>query len=142
MATKRERILEHIASTVSATTGVRGTYRSRPEALRREECPAILVEPVQESQTYSVIDFIECELAVKCSVYVRGVTAGESFDTAADPIVSDMYARLMADRTLGGRVFDIVPSGTYFSVVEGDGTLGVVDQQFTIRYRTRASDLT
>lgn len=139
MTTKSETILAAIATLAAGTFGVSGrVYRSRTEALRREETPAIIIEPVQSAATYSVIDFVDWELQLKATVFTRGAVP----ETQADAIVQDLYARLMADRSLSGLVHDVAPAGISYQNIDGDKPVGITDLVFNVRFRTLADDLT
>lgn len=140
MTTKRESILAAIETILEGVPGVASgaVYRSRVSALSRQESPAIVIEPVDDVPEYDNLTFMKWTLYVRISVIVRGAIP----DQLADPIVENIYSLLMADRNLGGKTFDILPAGTYFDMINGDQPIGVIENRFTITYRTLASDLT
>lgn len=139
MTTKREQILSAITSSLAGTAGVGSRiYRSRVEAFARDEAPAIVVEPdTDNAQTYS-----DCKLDWTLTVLVAIHTRGNIPDQLADPIAIDVHSKLMADRSLGGLVIDIVPGQVSWQRDKADLTSLWMVNPFQIRYRTAASDLT
>ena len=140
MATKRETILAAIRTALTGTTGVSARiYRSRVEPLARQESPAIVVEPVNDTaeQTTS-LPMLDWSLTVRVAVIVRGAIP----DQLADPIVEDMHSKIMADLTLGGVAMDIRPVSVNFELVEADQPAGVIGCDYLIRYRTQNANLT
>ena len=140
MATKRETILAAIRTALTGTTGVSARiYRSRVEPLARQESPAIVVEPVNDTaeQTTS-LPMLDWSLTVRVAVIVRGAIP----DQLADPIVEDMHSKIMADLTLGGVAMDIRPVSVNFELVEADQPAGVISCDYLIRYRTQNANLT
>jgi hypothetical protein len=49
---------------------------------------------------------------------------------------------LMADQTVNDYALDLTPDRTDFELYEADVPLGVVTQDFIVRYRTSRTDLT
>ena len=135
--TKRESIIEYIVTALQGISGI-SIYRDRTEAFRREEMPVVNVIPVQDVPSYNVIDFAEWVFQFSVKIYTRGTNP----DSLSDALERDIYAALMADRTLGGKVFDITSVGFYYQVLEGDQPMGTTDLVFQTTYRTKASDLT
>jgi len=139
MTTKRERILTAVRTALTGTTGV-GTriYRSRVEAFARSECPALVVEPINDEASIDTsLPTYTWRLTVRVAVIVRGNIP----DQLADPIVSNMHSRLTADLTLGGYAMDIQPINVSFELVESDQPTGVVMCDYRVLYRTTVSDL-
>jgi hypothetical protein len=140
MTTKREQVLTAIRTALTGTTGV-GTriYRSRVEPLARQESPAIVVEPVSDTAAQNTsLPTLDWSLTVRVAVIVRGNVP----DQMADPIVSDMHSKLMADLTLGGYAIDIQPQSVSFEMVEADQPAGAIACDYLVRYRTSVTDLT
>jgi hypothetical protein len=139
MTSKRERILGAITTALGSTTGVSGrVYRSRVEAFARSECPALVVEPINDEASIDTsLPTYTWRLTVRVAVIVRGNIP----DQLADPIVSDMHSRLTADLTLGGYSMDIQPINVSFELVESDQPTGVVMCDYRVLYRTTVSDL-
>ena len=139
MTTKRESILAAIRTALTGTTGV-GTriYRSRVEAFARSECPALVVEPINDEASIDTsLPTYTWRLTVRVAVIVRGNIP----DQLADPIVSNMHSRLTADLTLGGYAMDIQPINVSFELVESDQPTGVVICDYRVLYRTTVTNL-
>jgi len=140
MTTKRESILAAIKTTLAGTTGV-GTriWRSRVQALARQESPAIVIEPVNDNaQQNTSLPTLDWSLTVRVAVIVRGDVP----DQQADATVESLHSKLMADLTLGGYAIDIQPQGVSFDLVEADQPAGVIACDYLVRYRTSVTDLT
>jgi hypothetical protein len=139
MSSKREQILAAFATTLAGTTGVSTRiYRSRVEAFARNEAPALVIEPGQDrAATYSTCK-LDWTLDVLVAVYARGAVP----DQLADPIIVSLHSKLMADRTLGGLLIDIVPTSVDPQIDKGDQPAIWMVCTYQCRYRTSATDLT
>ena len=136
--TRRELILARIKTDLDAISGAT-VYRSRVEPLARGEVPAVIVEPVSDQPTdtnfYDKLDWV---LRVRVTTLVR---AGVP-DDVSDTYTQQVHALLMADQTLNGYALDMTPDRTEISLFEADVPLGVIAQDFLIRYRTSRANLT
>jgi len=140
MTTKRESILAAIKTTLAGTTGV-GTriWRSRVQALARQESPAIVVEPISDNAEQNTsLPTLDWSLTVRVAVIVRGDVP----DQQADATVESLHSKMMADLTLGGYAIDVQPQGVSFDLVEADQPAGVIACDYLVRYRTSLTDLT
>jgi len=137
--TRRESILAAIRTALTGTTGV-GTriYRSRVEPMARGEAPAIIVEPLNDACDELQVQFLDWTLQVAVSVITRGLVP----DQLADPIIESAHSKLLADVSLGGLAYDILPASVQFELLEGDQPIGVTTLVYRVRYRTRLTDLT
>lgn len=136
--TKREIILARIKTNLDAATGAT-VYRSRVEPLARGEVPAIIVEPVNDQPIdTNFYDKIDWTLRVRITTLVRADVP----DDASDTYTQQVHSLLMADQTLNGYALDLTPDRTDFSLYEADVPLGVISQDFLVRYRTSRTDLT
>lgn len=139
MTTKRESILAAIKTTLAGTTGV-GTriWRSRVQALARQESPAIVIEPISDSAEQNTsLPTLDWSLTVRVAVIVRGDVP----DQQADATVESLHSKLMADLTLGGYAIDVQPQSVDFELVEADQPAGVISCIYLVRYRTSVSNL-
>ena len=139
MTTKRESILAAIKTTLAGTTGV-GTriWRSRVQALARQESPAIVVEPISDSAEQNTsLPTLDWTLTVRVAVIVRGDVP----DQQADATVESLHSKLCADLTLGGYAIDVQPQSVDFELIEADQPAGVISCNYLVRYRTSVSDL-
>jgi len=140
MTTRRESILARIRTTLTGTSNV-GTriWRSRVQALARQESPAIIIEPVSDTPEQNTsLPTLDWSLVVRVSVVVRGDVP----DQQADPIVESLHAKLMSDLTVGGNAIDIQPGNVSFEMVDADQPTGVISCDYLVRYRTELDDLT
>lgn len=137
-----------IAAVVTAVTGTQGLaaaggipYRSRYEPISREETPALIVRPIRDQAQNYVNTFKEQYLTIACEVYVRSTDTSTAPDAIADPIVTDMHARLMTDITLGGLSIDIIQEDTIFEGAEADQTALIVSSLYRVWYRHQIARL-
>ena len=140
MTTKRENIIATIKSTLANTTGV-GTriYRSRVEPLSRGESPAIVVEPITDDADQNTsMPTLDWTLRIRVSVIERASIP----DQAADDTIESLHSKIMSDLTVGGYAIDVQPVRTEFEFIEADQPLGIISNEFEIRYRTEVADLT
>lgn len=136
---RRENILKHVESVVrTAVPAATKVYRSRVEAMRREEGSGIIIEPINDTADYNNLNTVEWLLSFRLAVITRGVKP----DQLADPIINSLFSAIMTDRTLGGRVFDVIPSNISFNILEADQPAGITEVVFSARYRTSSDDLT
>jgi len=139
MTTKRESILAAIKTTLAGTTGV-GTriWRSRVQALARQESPAIVVEPISDTAEQNTsLPTLDWSLTVRVAVIVRGDVP----DQQADATVESLHSKLCADLTLGGYAIDVQPQSVDFELIEADQPAGVISCNYLVRYRTSVADL-
>jgi len=138
MSSKREQILARFETLLVNTSGVNArVYRSRQQALNRDEAPALVIEPGRDTPTVVSTCKLDWSLDVLVVVYARGVVP----DQDADPVAVSMHNELMSDRTLGGLAVDLVPTGVDFKLDDADmSTLWMINT-YTVRYRTSISSL-
>ena len=138
MSSKREQILARFETLLVNTSGVNArVYRSRQQALNRDEAPALVIEPGRDTPTVVSTCKLDWSLDVLVAIYARGVVP----DQDADPVAVSMHNELMSDRTLGGLAVDLVPSGVDFKLDDADmSTLWMINT-YTVRYRTSISSL-
>lgn len=139
MASKNEQILAAVATAVSGTTNVGSRiWRSRVEAMGRNETPALVIEPVQINYAQNTsLPTLDATMRVRLTVVVRGTVP----DQLADATVVSMHSKVMADLTLGGVAIDIQPVQTLFNLIEADQPAGLVSCEYDIKYRTLVADL-
>jgi hypothetical protein len=136
--TKRELILARIKTNLDSITGAT-VYRSRVEPLARGEVPAVIVEPVNDQPNdTNFYDKLDWTLRARVTTLVRSDVP----DDASDTYTQQVHELLMADQTLNGHALDLTPDRTDFSLYEADVPLGVISQDFLVRYRSSRTDLT
>ena len=138
MTTKRETILQAIVTLLAGIPGSTGVYRSREDAMTREESPAIVVRPENEEVEENAIGMIDARLTVVIDVYARGPAP----DSIADAIVEIAHARLMANSTLGGLAIDITEDGTTFDAEGADQDAGFTSPRYIVWHRRARASLT
>ena len=140
MTTKRENILATIKTTLADTTGVdTRIYRSRVEPLSRDESPAIVIEPISDDADQNTsMPTLDWTLRIRVSVIERATIP----DQAADDTIESLHSKIMSDLTVGGYAIDIQPVRTEFEFIEADQPLGIISNEYEIRYRTKVADLT
>lgn len=136
--TRRELILARIASNLSSITGAT-VYRSRVEPLARGEVPAVIVEPINDQPVdTSFYDKLDWTMRVRITTLVRAAIPDDDSDTYTQQV----HQKLMADQTCNGYALDLTPDRTDFSLYEADIPLGIISQDFLVRYRTSRTSLT
>jgi hypothetical protein len=136
--TRRELILSRIKTNLDAITGAT-VYRSRVEPLSRSEVPAVIVEPVNDSPVgTNFYDKLDWTMRVRVTTFVRAATP----DDTSDDYSQQVHALLMADQTLNGYALDLLPDRTDFAMYEADIPVGMITQDFLVRYRTSRTNLT
>jgi hypothetical protein len=136
--TRRELILARIKSNLDTITGAT-VYRSRVEPLARGECPAVIVEPVNDQPIdTNFYDKLDWSMRVRVTTLVRAAVPDDESDTYTQQV----HAKLMADQTLNGYALDLTPDRTDFNLYEADVPLGIISQDFIVRYRTSRTSLT
>ena len=136
--TRRELILARLKTNLDAISGAT-VYRSRVEPLARGETPAIIIAPVSDQPTdTNFYDKLDWTMRVRISTIVRAALP----DDVSDTYTQAVHLKLMADQTINSYALDLTPDRTDFSLVEADIPLGIISQDFVIRYRTSRTNLT
>ena len=136
--TRRELILGRIKTNLDAITGAT-VYLSRVEPLSRSEVPAVIVEPVNDSPVgTNFYDKFDWTMRVRITTFVRAATPDDTSDTYSQQV----HALLMAYQTLNGYALDLLPDRTDFAMYEADIPVGMITQDFLVRYRTSRTNLT
>tara|TARA_A100000172_G_scaffold7962_1_gene4394 strand:+ start:424 stop:849 length:426 start_codon:yes stop_codon:yes gene_type:complete len=136
--TRRELILTRMKTNLNSISNAT-VYRSRVEPVARGESPAVIIEPVEDQPTdTSFFDKLDWTMRVRISTIVRTTSP----DDDSDIYTQQVHLKLMADQTINGYALDLTPDRTDFSLVEADVPMGIVSQDFIVRYRTSRTDLT
>jgi hypothetical protein len=135
MSSKREQILAAIKTTLDGTVQVGSRiYRSRAEAFARDEAPAIVIEPGNDTSAAEPVS--SCKIDWTFTVIIAVYTRDAIPDQAADPIIVDIHSQLMADRTIGGLAMDIWPMMVDPQIDKADVSSGWTVCSWRVRYRT------
>ena len=136
--TRRELILSRMKTNLNSISNAT-VYRSRVEPVARGESPAVIIEPVEDQPTdTNFFDKLDWTMRVRISTIVRTTSP----DDDSDIYTQQVHLKLMADQTINGYALDLTPDRTDFSLVEADVPLGIVSQDFIVRYRTSRTGLT
>ena len=137
MSSRTEQVLSAVQTTLAGTDGV-GTriYRDRWEALARNEMPALVIHPEAEDQQPTTIPYTQSTLTIAIDVLI----SGSPLSTLADPARVSLHSKLMADRSLGGLAFDVIPGGVTWDADSGE--IGILRCSYQISFRTLTADLT
>jgi hypothetical protein len=101
--------------------------------------PAVIIEPINDQPVdTSFYDKLDWTMRVRVTTLVRAAVPDDDSDTYTQQV----HARLMADQTCNGNALDLTPDRTDFSLYEADVPLGVISQDYLVRYRTSRTDLT
>lgn len=119
-----------------------GRVRLRP--ITKEQALAVVVRPLRAEVSEAELSpgypiGWTSDIAVEC--YAR-CGADTTPDQAVDPLIQAVYARLLADPTLGGVVLVLRPQGIAWDFdADGDQTT-CATLVFTARHRTQGATLT
>ena len=136
--TRREVILARLKTNLDAISGAT-IYRSRVEPLSRSEAPANIIEPISDQPTdTNFYDKLDWTMRVRVSTIVRAALPDDESDTYTQAV----HLKLMADQTVNSYALDLTPDRTDFNLIEADLPLGIISQDFIVRYRTSRTNLT
>lgn len=140
MNTHRETIMQAVMAALTGNTPAAGNvYRSRVEALARDELPAIVVKPGAEAVQHIATGLTQRDFEIHLEVHTRGTPA----DALADPIFAALHAALMADQTLGGKARRLIEKETAEpQFADGDDTAAQIIVTYSAAYITKANDIT
>lgn len=140
MSSVREQILEALATKLTTVPNAT-VFRSRQNAVPREEGIAIILQPENEQvekRAGNPGGFVSKIMLLNMSVIARGDPA----DEIADPVVVAAHALIMADPTLGNLCAQIIEHSTEWKFQEADLTAVEVLVRYQIKYANRPNDLT
>jgi hypothetical protein len=139
MSSVRETILQAIATALTgATPAGAQVFRSRAEAMARDELPAIVVTPEEESDQLSGQALNESTLAVAVAIHTRG----EVPDQLADPVAVSAHGVLMSSSAIAALAHRVRKSGSRWERDEADQTAGILTTIYTVRYLHPVGDIT
>lgn len=131
MTSKRENILAAVATILDNVPSAT-FYRSRAEAMRREEGICVVLEFVSDIPNYDNLSIMDWLLTFRVIIITRGDTP----DLLADPAAVSVYNLLMADRGLGGKTQDLLPGEQRMDIISGDKPVGVLQGLWIAKHRT------
>lgn len=115
-------------------------FRSPVVAVLREQTPAILVFPVEETTAAQNTQALR-KLTVRIVALAREVD-GNNGEIVADQLIVAIHAALMASNNLGGLCIKIREIGTEWDIEDADARAVAIPAKYEIDYRTHINDLT
>lgn len=129
-----------MVSGLSVTDAVLGN-REHPLAERATSQVAVFrVQSVPERSLVGTVAPIDWTTDLRVIIKTRQMD-GTSAETRADDIITAIYAALMADQTLGGRVQLLDPGPIVWEQEEADHPIVVCAFEFRVVHRTTAHSL-
>lgn len=138
---REQLLLTLLAAVRPAVTALGATlHRSPTVALTREQCPALVVFPENETITERANDRVTRELVVRLVALARAVPPVAP-EAAADQLLTAAHAALMADGNLGGLALGIRELDCEWEIEEADAVAAAIPARYRLTYRTLARDL-
>lgn len=139
MSSVRETILQAIATALTgATPAGAQVFRSRTEAMARDELPAIVVMPEGETDQLLGSGVNESTLAVDIAIHTRG----EVPDQLADPVAVAIHGVLLASPAIAALVHQVRKNGSRWERDEADQAAGILTMTYAVRYLHPVGDIT
>lgn len=138
MNTQVETILVAVANFLTASCVGTHVERSREVALEREDLPALIIKPKDESSELLANGLSRNELVIELQIHTRGEIA----DQLADPVAAAAHVALTSDPTLGGKCTRVHYESRSWEFADSDRTGGQLTMHYRITYLTPAGDIT
>lgn len=139
MSSVTEQVLSRVVLALLNTTGADDrVYRSREEALVREESISICIAPDNEESS----DFSDKVQESRCDFDVEIYARGDTWDQLADPVVVAVHQILLRDSALLALITRIRKVSRAWHSQEADLTAGVVVLKYRVKYLSPSDDLT
>lgn len=144
--TLRKQILMYVAQVLTQVPNAT-VFRSREEALARQEGTGIFVRPEEEPvenragggpRGLALRNFV---ILITVIARAPGAPEADTADDVADPVMEAAHAFLMADTTLGGLCATVIEDSTKWEFEEGDGTAVAAEMRYMVRYQTSINSL-
>ena len=118
------------------------TFSDRWFSLDQDRLPAVDIDLLDANVSSLSKRTHAYELTVAVTVQGADDQASElSAAEVVDPIIGNVHRLLMADRTLGGLVAEINPTGRRWRRSEMDGAVVAVECFYRMQYAVEAADL-
>jgi len=137
MAARDAIIAACLASPALADGRVVGNRR-RPMA--QEEAAKVFVYLEDSVASRELIGPIDWKTRIRIECLARATSAA-SADDAADALAASVYARVMADPSLGGKAIDTEAQAMAWTEDEADPALSACQQIFTVWHQTAFAEL-
>lgn len=139
----RERILLAAMNAVRQSAEKFGAtlHRSPTVAMRRDQCPALVLFPESETVTERCNDRVTRELTLRMVALARTVPPIAP-ETEADKLLTAAHAALTSDSSLTALVLAIREYEVEWEIEDADAVAAAIPARYRITYRTYANDLT
>ena len=139
MSSLREQILVAIQTKLSTVPNAT-VFRSRQDAVAREEGNALLLQPEKESpqkRSSAPGGTVLRDFLINVIVMARG----DPPDQVADAVIAVAHAQIMSDPTLGNLCAQVIDDSTEWTFQEADLTACEVKIRYIVRYLTTLNSL-
>jgi hypothetical protein len=138
----RERLLRAVLAALHPVADRLGAtlHRSPAIAIIREQSPALVVFPENESITERVNDRVSRELTLRVTALVR-VVPPEEPQAPLDQLVTAAHAALMRDPNFGGLALGLKEVESEWDAEDADATAAVIHARYCLTYRTLLNDI-
>jgi hypothetical protein len=139
----RERILCAVLELLQPVARAAGAtlHRSPAVALRREQCPALVVLPESDAIAERANDRVTHELSLRIVALARE-TFQASGEALADRLLAAAHAALFLDVNLGGLALGIRELDVEWDIEDADAVAVALNARYRITYRTLHHDIT
>lgn len=136
----REQILQAVVDSIlNKTPAADRVFRSRVQALTREELPAVVIKAGDEDVLQFGSGVVQRTLEIKLEFFGRGDPA----DQLLDPVIVAAHAELATSEFLAGLLHQFKEKSTDSPVFDdNDDSSGLIVVTYLATYLTSASDLT
>lgn len=133
MSTTTEQIVSAIVALISGATPAAGRVRAdMPSAEPFEDAPCIIIEVGDETSDYGrTIGVCSWTLSLTFAIYAEGAVP----KLAPEATRAQLHSLLMANRTLGGLVFDLAPAAITRETDDENPALGITRCAYQVQYR-------
>lgn len=121
-------------------------YRTRVTAIRK--FPSVVVRPDTESVVNHQFDRSDRDLVVEIEIHQAGENStlqeplGVTSDEAADSVLNQVHAAVMADDRMGGLALQVSPIDVDWQYASAEQPRILVTMRYSVRYRHAYRDFT
>lgn len=138
MSSNREQVLQAFTAALQRDPDLTSrVYRSRSQALLRDETVGVVVRWRSDTARDIVICYQERDLIAEAIIIARGDIA----DQVADRYAVKVHNALMADQTLAGYAIDTLVEGDTLELNDADDSSAELTMRYRIYYRHQVAEL-
>ena len=139
----REQLIVAVLAAVRPVMTTLGAtlYRSPSVAIRRDQCPALVVFPETEPITERSNNRVRRELHLRLVALTRTLPPLSS-EAEADRLLTAAHTALMADVNFGGLALSVHEVETEWDIEDADASACAMTTRYQIIYRTLDNNLT